>query len=147
MNTKKTIAALLMLITITSVSTKAVNVQDDDEIAAQAARARAQEEALMRAREQQLLREDKAREEWVKREQEKSESNLNRRANEVVSLTGWKNETKFMALQRSTQDLVDLSMKINDQVNASGAQSISVSFYSDLDKLEKLVKGIRKSAK
>ena len=127
-------------------SAAALSLQDD-EAAAQAARERAQQEGVTRAREQQALKADKARQDWIQGEQAKSESNLDYRARQLAPFRGRENENKFGTLQRSTQELVDLSKKISDEVDASGAQSISISFYSDLDQLEKLVKTIRKSAK
>lgn len=146
MTTKKTLAGFVLLIAIATASIHALPFQNDPE-AAEAARARAREEAILRAREQQALREDQARRDWIKNEQDKSESNLARREKEVAPFRGRENDTKFVALRNSTQELMELALRINNQVDASGAQSISVSFYSDLDKVEKLVKAIRKNAK
>jgi hypothetical protein len=57
------------------------------------------------------------------------------------------NELKFQALHLSSQQLVDLSVKTFNQIHSSGAQSVSVSLFADLDKMEKLIKDIRKNAR
>ena len=146
MTTRKALTGFVLLIAIATANIHALPVQDDPE-AAEAARVRAREEAVIRAREQQAAREEQATRDWIKNQQDKSESNLTRREKEMAPFRGRENETKFRSLQNSAQELMELGVKINNQVEASGAQSISVTLYSDLDKMEKLIKTIRKSAK
>jgi len=38
-------------------------------------------------------------------------------------------------------------VKTFNQIHSSGAESVSVSLFADLDKMEKLIKDIRKNAK
>jgi hypothetical protein len=143
---KKILALLLVLGAIAISSGNALSVQDDPD-AMEAARVAAREAAAARAREQQAQKEQKAVQEWDDRQRRQSEANIQARERQLMEARAKENEIKFAAMQKSAKELLDLSVKTYNRLNASGAQSVSVVFMTDLDKMEKLVKDLRKAAK
>jgi hypothetical protein len=143
---KKTPVLLLVFAAIAVLGTNALSVQDDPDAAA-AARAAAREASDARAREQQAQKEQKASQDWLDRQRQQSESNIAIRERTMKEAREKENEVKFAAMQKSAKELLDLSVKTYNRLNASGAQSVSVILMADLDKMEMLVKDIRKAAK
>jgi hypothetical protein len=124
--------------------TNLLSFQDDE--AAAAARERAVQQDTAR-REQQDRQEDQARQAWIKAQQDASDFKLGARAVPSGVVKARENEIRFASLQESARELKALSVKINDQIEAGGAESVSLTLYSDLDRVEKIVKDIRKHAK
>jgi hypothetical protein len=131
------------LVMVCSAMSSAIHAQDAEDLARQ-------EAAAERARQIQAAREvaqDKARQEWNDRQRQQSENNLELAIRRAAEAKRVENETKFRELQSTTAKLLAVSQRLNSQVNASGSQAISVTFYSDLDQIEKLVKRIRAAGK
>ena len=147
---KKVLSGFLLLTTVLLGSTLAFPRQDAEAIAAQQAvaqQAAEQQAAEMRRIELRRERDEKATDEWVQRLRQESESNLTRMAFPAAEARARQNDAKYAALQRSADDLLMLSQRIHEQVASSGAQSVSVRFFTDLDNLEKAVKELRKASK
>jgi len=143
--TRRITAALALLGALAAGSAHMLAFQDTDTEAAQQA---AREAAAQRARvQQQADRDYKAQQDWLKRSADQSDANLNKMIDTQTQQKTKENELKFQILQQSSQQLVDLSVKTFNRIHASGAQSVSVSLFSDLDQMEKLIKDIRKNAK
>jgi type II secretory pathway pseudopilin PulG len=142
--TRRITATLALLGVLAAGGVQMLSFQDVD---TEAARQAAREAAAARARQQQLDREYKAQQDWLKRAEDQSNANLNRMADTLARQKINENERKFQALHQSSQQLVDLSVKTFNQIHSSGAQSVSVSLFADLDKMEKLIKDIRKNAR
>jgi hypothetical protein len=117
--------------------------QDEDplEVIRRAEERASQQRAQQEAKEQQALRD------WADRDRQQSEQNLDRAIRLATDAKKRENEVKFVQMQNAVRELVAVSQRMNDQINASGAQSVSVTFFSDLDKLDKLTKRIRAAAK
>ena len=137
-------ATLVLLGALTVGGATMVSSQDVDESTRQQ---QAREAAAQRAREQAAAKEAQAQRDWLKRSADQSDANLNRMIDIVARQKTNENEVKFQALQNSSQELLDLSVKTFNRIHSSGAQSVSVSLFSDLDRMEKLIKEIRKNAK
>jgi hypothetical protein len=90
---------------------------------------------------------DKSRESWYDSIRRQSESNLELAIRRAEAAKRAENEDKFGELQRTTAELLAASERLHNRVNASGSQAISVTFYSDLEQIEKLVKRVRAAAK
>ena len=143
--TRRITAALALLGALAAGSAHMLAFQDTDTEAAQQA---AREAAAQRARvQQQADRDYKAQQDWLKRSADQSDANLNKMIDTQAQQKTKENELKFQMLQQSSQQLVDLSVKTFNRIHASGANSVSVSLFSDLDQMEKLIKDIRKNAK
>jgi len=143
--TRRITAALALLGALAAGSAHMLAFQDTDTEAAQQA---AREAAAQRARvQQQADRDYKAQQDWLKRSADQSDANLNKMIDTQTQQKTKENELKFQILQQSSQQLVDLSVKTFNRIHSSGAQSVSVSLFSDLDQMEKLIKDIRKNAK
>jgi len=143
--TRRITAALALLGALAAGSAHMLAFQDTDTEAAQQA---AREAAAQRARvQQQADRDYKAQQDWLKRSADQSDANLNKMIDTQDQQKTKENELKFQMLQQSSQQLVDLSVKTFNRIHSSGAQSVSVSLFSDLDQMEKLIKDIRKNAK
>ena len=143
--TRRITAALALLGALAAGSAHMLAFQDTDTEAAQQA---AREAAAQRARvQQQADRDYKAQQDWLKRSADQSDANLNKMIDTQAQQKTKENELKFQMLQQSSQQLVDLSVKTFNRIHSSGAQSVSVSLFSDLDQMEKLIKDIRKNAK
>ena len=143
--TRRITAALALLGALAAGSAHMLAFQDTDTEAAQQA---AREAAAQRARvQQQADRDYKAQQDWLKRSADQSDANLNKMIDTQAQQKTKENELKFQMLQQSSQQLVDLSVKTFNRIHANGANSVSVSLFSDLDQMEKLIKDIRKNAK
>ena len=143
--TRRITAALALLGALAAGSAHMLAFQDTDTEAAQQA---AREAAAQRARvQQQADRDYKAQQDWLKRSADQSDANLNKMIDTQTQQKTKENELKFQILQQSSQQLVDLSVKTFNRIHSSGANSVSVSLFSDLDQMEKLIKDIRKNAK
>lgn len=138
------IATLVLLSVLTVGSAAMVSSQDVDDATRQQ---QAREAAQQRAREQAAAKEAQAQRDWLKRSADQSDANLNRMIDIVARQKSNENEVKFQALQNSSQELLDLSVKTFNRIHSSGAQSVSVTLFSDLDRMEKLIKEIRKNAR
>ena len=90
---------------------------------------------------------DKSRQAWYDSIRQQSESNLELAIRRAEAAKRAENENKFGELQRTTAELLAAAERLDNQVHASGSQAISVTFYSDLDQIEKLVKRVRAAAK
>jgi hypothetical protein len=142
----KKILALSFVFALAISGTNALSVQDDP-AAVEAAREAAREASAARAREQQAQKEQKASQDWLDRQRQQSESNLAAKERVMKEFREKENEIKFEAMQKSAKELLDLSLKTYNRINSSGPQSVSVMLRADLDKMEKLVKDLRKAAK
>jgi DNA-binding SARP family transcriptional activator len=143
---KRILAVSILLTATATASMSALSFQDDPQAAAEARQA-AENARVERKMEQQALKEQKALDSWVENQRRQSESNLKAREQVMKEFRARENELKFEAMQKSAKELLDLSLKTYNRLNASGAQAVSVMFVADLDKMEKLVKDIRKAAK
>jgi hypothetical protein len=121
----------------------ATRAQDPDADARQQA-ARDRELQVQAARE---VAQDKSRATWYDSMRRQSESNLELAIRRAEAAKREENENKFGELKIATAQLLAASERLDNQVNASGSQAISVTFYSDLDQIEKLVKRVRAAAK
>jgi LmbE family N-acetylglucosaminyl deacetylase len=140
---KKSITTLMILIAAMATGVTALPHQDHEEAArAEAAAVRAQQ-----AREAREERELKARNEWFDTQGKTSEQRLASAEKTAAEKKVRENETKFTALQKSARELLELSESLNRQLDASGPQTVSISFFSDLERIEQAVKNLRKHAK
>jgi hypothetical protein len=143
---KRVVSGVFVAAAVLLGSTTVVSIQDDPaQVSAREAAAR--EAAGIRAQELRNEREQKARAEWIDRQRKESEANLNMMAGRAADTKARENELKYANLNQHADDLVALSQKIQKQVQTSGAQSVSVGLFSDLDRVEATLKLIRKYAK
>ena len=137
---------LILLFTVllfTGVS--ALRAQDEDQ--GQQERIRQQAERAAQQRAEREARDDKKTQDWLEKQRQQSESNLNlaiRAANEAKTR---ENEVKFARMEYATGELLAASQRLHGQVQTSGAHAISPGVFMDLDRIEKLVKEIRAAAK
>jgi signal transduction histidine kinase len=110
----------------------------------EAASAAAAAEAARRT-ELRDLANDKARENFLNGVRQQSNAALSAAEGRAREAKRKENETKFAALERDAKELMDLSAKTYNQISSSGAQSVSLTVYSDLERIEKLVKEMRKN--
>jgi plasmid replication initiation protein len=144
---KKTTIGLLLMFAIAAANTVALPVQDDTYEREAARQQAAREQAAIRAKEQAAEKQQKATQDWLNRERQTSDSRLTAQEQLQRTARAHENETKFKALMESAKELVYLSSQTYSRLNANGAQSISVTLQADLDRMEKLVKAMKKTAK
>ena len=138
--TKRMAGTLTLLGVIAMGSAKMLSSQDQDSDAARQA-------AAQRQRDNEAIKQDQARQDFLKRSEAQSAANLDKSVNAAAQQRKKENEVKFDALQQSSRELMNLSAKTYNQIQSSGGQSVSVSLFQDLDKMEKLIKDMRKNAK
>jgi len=137
----------ILLGTLAAGGVQMLSYQDVDEQAEQAAREAAAAAAAARRANEQAQRDEKAWEQFLKRGRDQSEANLDRAIVRQTQEKKTEKERKFKALDAASKELMDLSVKTFNQVHKNGDQSVSVSLFVDLNRMEQLVKEIRKNAK
>jgi len=141
----KTMAGTLALLGVVAMgSARMLSLQDyDAEVARQAAAQKATQQKMENAANQQ----NKARRDFLKAQEAQSTGSLASAVNAAAEQKKKENDLKFKALQQSSKELMDLSEKTFNQIHSSGGQAVFVSLFLDLDKMEKLIKDMRKNAK
>jgi len=142
---KKMLVAIALMLAMSLGNARMFARQDED--AAEKARqeaAIAAEKARSEARE---AANDKARDGFLNSLRNQSNANLTAAEDKAREVKRKENETKFTALQQSAKELMDLSAKTYQQINANGSQAISVTVYTDLEHMEQLVKEMRQNIK
>lgn len=122
------------------------SLQEDPEAQARKDAAR-EAEARIKMMEQRAIEAEAERRKSIERERERSEANLAEAEARAREVKARENETKFAALEQSAKELRDLSARTYTQIRSSGAQSVSVTVYSDVERMEKLLKEMRKHLK
>jgi len=98
--TRRITATLALLGALIAGGVQMLSFQDVDP---EAARQAAREAAAARARQQQVEREYKAQQDWLKRSEDQSNANLNRMIDTLAQQKTKENELKFQALHQSSQ--------------------------------------------
>jgi len=148
---KATLIVLALVGTLLLGNGQMFSVQDDPgeaEARREAARQEAAAEASrLRAMEQKAIAEENARQKFIDGNRQQGERNLAAAEERARVAKTQENETKFANLERSAKELMDLSTRTYTQLKSSGAQSVSLTLYADLERMEKLVKEMRKNVK
>lgn len=118
----------------------------DDPLAARK-EAAAASDAAARTAEAKDTSNDKARQSFINGIQRESLSNVASMESRNRAYRAKENELKFTELQQSAKELMDLGVKTYNQINSSGAQAVSLTVYSDLDRMEQLLKTMKKNIK
>jgi hypothetical protein len=141
--TKRLFLILILTVTIGALRTNVVSSQDDVAQREQEAR----QVAAAKAQQARTDAVEKSQREFFDKQAKQAEANLDRAVGNATAARARANETRFAEMQTSASLLLSLSQKINGELQAGGAQSISVFLFKDLDEVEKTVKALRKAAK
>ncbi|HZI51914.1 MAG TPA: hypothetical protein VFE29_08815 [Terriglobia bacterium] len=148
---KATLIVLALVGTLLLGNGQMFSFQDDPgeaEARREAARQEAAAEASrLRAMEQKAIAEENARQKFLDASRQQGERNLAAAEERARAAKSQENETKFANLERSAKELMDLSTRAYTQLKSSGAQSVSLTLHADLERMEKLVKEMRKNVK
>src|SRR5688572_22297325 len=136
---KATVIVLVLLGTLLMGNGPMVSLQDDGDAEARREAARQEKaaaEARQQAMEQQQIRAEQARQKSIEDQRQQMERNLDAAAERARVAKSQENELKFATLERSAKELMDLSSKTYTQLQNSGAQSVSLTLYADLERME-----------
>jgi hypothetical protein len=143
---KKLVVVIALVLAISPVNARMFSLQDQDaaERAREEAASIAAEKARIEARE---AANDKARDNFINGLRNQSDTNLTAAESKAREAKRKENEIRFAALQESARELTEISARTYKEINANGSQTLSLTIYKDVERMEQLVKEMRRNIK